>query len=151
MFVKLHQLNRYQNEGLLLLRLGLGLMFLYYGTPKLLGGVAGWEKLGSTMQLLGISFAPAFWGFMSACAEFFGGMLILLGFLTRPACSLLIVNLIVAIIMHLSGHGGFTAATHAVDLEIIFISLMLIGPGKYSLDEKLWGEAVAQRNLAHSA
>ena len=145
MFAAFHRLSRFQSEGLLLLRIGLGVMFLIYGFPKITGGVEFWTKLGAVMNLLGIGFFPAFWGFMSAATEFFGGALLLLGLLMRPACLLLVINLSVAVVMHLHSNGGFMAASHAIDLIIVFASLVLIGPGKYSLDEKIWGQRVYDR------
>jgi putative oxidoreductase len=135
----LHRLDRYQTEGLLLLRVGLGVMFLVYGYPKISGGIEGWTKLGGVMNLMGIGFFPAFWGFMSAATEFFGGLLLLLGLLFRPVCLLLIINLAVAVVMHLNTGGGFMAASHAIDLIIVFTSLFFIGPGKHSIDDKIWG------------
>jgi len=145
MFAFLHSLNRFQAEGLLLLRLGIGVMFIIYGFPKLMGGVEYWIKLGAVMKLLGIGFFPAFWGFMSASTEFFGGVLLLLGLFMRPVCFMLIINLTVAVVMHISSAGGFQAASHAIDLIIVFASLILIGPGKYSFDEKIWGRKMNNR------
>ena len=117
MFTSLHRLNRFQAEGLLVMRIGIGVMFMLYGFPKLTGGVAFWTQLGGTMSLLGINAFPAFWGFMSAMTEFFGGVLLILGFLLRPACAFLIINLLVALVMHFSPNGGgFEAASHAFAL-----------------------------------
>lgn len=134
----LYNPDKYQQVGLLLLRIGLGIMFLCYGVPKLMSGVEGWTKLGTVMKLLGINFAPAIWGLMSATIESLGGILLLLGLFTRSACFFLSMNLLVAIIMHVSTGSGFAVASHAIDLEIVFVSLVFIGPGKYSLDEILW-------------
>lgn len=89
-------------------------------------------------KLLGINFAPVFLGFLSAAIETIGGVLLILGLFMRTACFFLCLNLIMAIVMHFSTGGGFVVASHAIDLEIVFLSLVLIGPGKYSLDETLW-------------
>ena len=71
------------NAGLLVLRIGIGLIFIIHGVPKLMGGVELWTQLGSTMSIVGISFAPAFWGFMAAITEVAGGLFIILGLLHR--------------------------------------------------------------------
>ena len=46
-------------------------------------------------------------------------------------------NHVVAAISHLSRGDGLSGASHAIELGIVFLSLILIGAGKYSLDEKL--------------
>ena len=55
--------------GLLILRIGIGIMFMLHGAPKLLGGPEQWEKQGRVMQNLGIDFLPAFWGFMAGFSD----------------------------------------------------------------------------------
>jgi putative oxidoreductase len=129
-------LDRYRDLGLLILRVGIGLSIAFaHGWGKLTGGPEAWTQLGGTMELFGIGFVPAFWGFMAAVAEFFGGLLIVLGLLFRPALLLLIVNMAVAATAHATGviEGS---PWHAIDLGIVFLALVLIGPGRYSLDER---------------
>jgi putative oxidoreductase len=129
--------NKFRNFGLLILRLGIGCMFLFHGAPKMFGGPEKWEKIGMAMANVGIQFMPVFWGFMSAFSEFVGGILIITGLFFRPACILLTINMTVAAIMHLSRGDGLGGASHAIEDGIVFLSLILIGPGKYSLDDKL--------------
>jgi len=129
--------NRYREDGLLLLRIGLGLMLLYHGTPKIFGGIETWTKLGAATNFVGIGFAPAFFGFMAAIAEFGGGVLLILGFLVRPACAFLVINMTVAAALKFGTGAGLAGASQAIELGIVFLSLILIGPGKYSVDEKL--------------
>jgi putative oxidoreductase len=131
----LTSLNRFRDLGLLVLRVGLGAMFIYHGLPKLLGGPALWAQLGMATGTLGIHFLPVFWGFMAAVAEGIGGLLLLLGLLSRPACLLMFFNMVVAASFHLGKGDGLGIASHAIEVGIVFLSLVLIGPGKYSLDE----------------
>ena len=63
-------LNKHRHIGLLVLRIGIGLMFILHGAPKLFGGPEKWGQIGGAMSSLGIGFAPAFWGFMAAVSEF---------------------------------------------------------------------------------
>ena len=119
------------------MRLGIGAMFIYHGSPKMFGGVESWGKLGTSMKFLGVSFAPVFFGFMSAITEFGGGILLILGLLTRPASLLLTFNMIVAVALKFGTGAGLGGASQALELAIVFFSLFLIGPGKYSVDAKL--------------
>ena len=112
-------------------------MFLFHGAPKIFGGPEKWEKLGMVMGYLGIHFIPVFWGFMAGFSEFFGGLCIILGLFFRPACSLLVLTMTVAAVRHFSIGDGLGGASHAIEDGIVFLSLIFMGPGKYSLDEFL--------------
>lgn len=129
-------LGKYRNTGLLLIRLGLGVMFIIHGFPKIAGGVSGWEGLGGSMKLIGINFFPTFWGFMAAATETFGGFLLIVGLFFRPACLLLIFTMAIAALVHFSKGDGIGGASHAIELGIVFIGLTFIGPGKYSVDKR---------------
>src|SRR5262245_13291062 len=111
--------------GLLVLRVGIGAMFMAHGWPKLIGGPAKWETLGTATQVVGIAFAPVFWGFMAAIAELGGGLLLALGVAFRPACTLLLCTMIVASTKHLAQGDGFGKASHAIEAAILFLSLWL--------------------------
>ena len=130
-------LNKHRHIGLLILRIGLGVMFIIHGAPKLFGGPEKWSGIGMAMKNLGIGFMPAFWGFMAAVSEFFGGICLMFGLFFRPACILLTMTMLVAAIMHLSNGDGFIKTSHSIEVGIVFLSFILIGAGKYSLDETL--------------
>ena len=131
----LTSLTKFRDWGLLFLRVALGAFYLYvHGWHKLAGGVHQWREIGSAVRYVGIHFAPVFWGLMAALSETLGCVLVILGFLFRPACLLLFITLVVASAMHLRKGQGWEAASHAIELAILFFSLLFIGPGKYSLD-----------------
>ncbi len=132
--------GRYRDFGLLILRAGLGGMFIWHGAPKILGGPEKWAMLGKAVGIFGIHFAPAFWGFMASAAEFFGGLAILSGLLTREFCVLLVINMIVAAGFHFNRGDGFFGAAHAIEVGFVFLGLIFIGPGRYSLEAKLLPE-----------
>jgi putative oxidoreductase len=111
----------------------MGAMFVTHGLPKLLGGVAKWESLGRSMRHLGIDFAPVFWGFMAAFAETFGGLALAAGIAFRPACALLACTMLVAAVKHLAQGDSFGKSSHAIEAGILFVSLLLIGPGTWRL------------------
>lgn len=132
----LDNLGKYRNTGLLLLRIGVGIMFIIHGFPKLAGGPQGWEGLGGSMKVIGIDFLPVFWGFMAAVTETFGGFLLIVGLFYRPACILLVFTMIIAALVHFGKGDGLQGASHAIELAIVFFSLIFIGPGKYSVDKR---------------
>jgi putative oxidoreductase len=129
------KLSRYNDFGLLLLRIGIGAMMIWHGFPKLRGGPEFWEKIGGAMARYGVHDFPQFWGFMAGFTEAVGGLLFLLGFLFRPACLFLIFMMITAA-MQSFGMGGMAAASHPIELGIVFVAMFIIGPGRYSIDKR---------------
>jgi len=129
-------LKKYRDHGLLLLRIGIGIMFVLHGYPKVFGGPEMWAKVGSAMANLGIGFAPTFWGLIGALAEFGGGILLIFGLLTRPIAAAMAFTMVVAASVHLSAGEGLMGASHAIELGIVFVSLILVGPGRFSVDSR---------------
>jgi len=120
--------------GLLVLRVGLGAMMLFHGVPKLLGGPQKWEKLGGAMTHVGIDVWPTVWGFAAALTETLGAVLLAVGLLTRLNASLLLATMVVAAAMHLGKGDGVAGASHAIEDGIAFLTLLLAGGGRYSVD-----------------
>ncbi|MFD2784469.1 DoxX family protein [Hymenobacter rubripertinctus] len=132
--------NRYRTHdlGLLIVRIGIGVLFTIHGYPKLTGGPAAWAEIGGVMKLVGLNFAPAFWGFLAAAAEAVGGQLLALGLFFRLACALLLGTMIMATIMHLNAGDGFNGYSHALESAFLFLGLAFTGPGKLSIDQLLF-------------
>lgn len=128
-------LGNYKNFGLFIIRVGLGIMFIYHGLPKLEGGKGLWEEIGKASGYIGIHFAPMFWGLACAIVETVGGVFLIIGFWFRPVCLLLIINLVVAALSQYA-HGGLGDAAHPIEDAITFAGLLFLGPGKYSVDKK---------------
>ncbi len=122
--------------GLLVLRIGIGTSMFFHGLPKIMGGMETWTWLGGSMSSVGISFAPAFWGFLAAFTESVGGILFALGLVHRPITFMLIGMMGMAMMSHISQGDGFMQYSHALELMIVFIAMFIAGPGKYSLDKK---------------
>lgn len=126
------------NFGLLLLRLGIGLsMMLFHGYGKITGGPERWEMIGGNMELLGVTYAPVFWGFMAAFAEFVCSILLILGPLFRLACLLLAFNMLVATLRHLSlpvedPGSGWSGASHALEYITVYLALFFTGAGRFA-------------------
>lgn len=131
----LTSLTKYREFGLLLLRVALGILFICaYGWPHLAAGHAKWTSMGHAMQSLGIHFAPALWGFAAAFSESIGAALFAVGFAFRPACILLSFTMMVASLTQWKA-GGLGEASHPLELLILFVAMIFIGPGKYSADK----------------
>ena len=125
--------DKRRDLGILVLRLTLGAFFIYYGSGKMFNP-AKWSWLGSQMPFMNWDTLAPFWGFMAAFSEFFGGILLILGFLTRPACVLMMLTMLVATYYH-----AFVDKWSSLPLlyALLFLVLLLVGPDRFSLDKKL--------------
>ncbi len=135
-------LSRYRDFGLLLLRVGIGASMIVHGYGKVLGGPREWTRRGASMNSVGIDFLPQFWGFMAGFAETGGGFLLALGFLFRPTLILLLIpTMIVATAVHIRAGDSFSRISHPAELLVVFLALIFIGPGRFSVDEGLLGKS----------
>lgn len=126
--------------GLLILRLGVGGMFLFtHGGPKLLAGPEMWTQVGGAMGNFGITVAPVFWGFMAAAAEGVGGLCLMLGLGTRIAAAFMTFTMVVAATVHLTKGDGLAGSSHPIELGFVFLALVFLGAGRHSLDRKIRG------------
>ncbi|OGG03374.1 MAG: hypothetical protein A3F83_09390 [Candidatus Glassbacteria bacterium RIFCSPLOWO2_12_FULL_58_11] len=132
--------ERLRDAGLLIMRIGLGCSFMVHGWPKITGGIEFWGQIGGALENFGIGFFPVFWGFMASCSEFIGGLLLVFGLLTRPACLSLAFTMAVATSFHLFSGDNFGIYSHALKMLVVFLALALIGPGRLSLDWKIFGK-----------
>jgi len=125
--------------GLLILRVGVGLsMAIFHGWGKITGGPESWERIGGSMSNLNIEFAPVFFGFMAGFAEFVCSCFLILGVLFRPATLLLAFTMIVATVNHVNRPpdaqgAGWSGASHALELAVVYLCLFFTGPGRFSL------------------
>lgn len=126
-------LSRFRDYALLFLRIGLGLSFMVHGTPKLFGGPDMWETLGTSA---GIPIAPMLFGFAGSVVEFVGGFMFALGVFFRPVALLLAVTMVFAFWSHILAGDPFVDYSHSMELGFVFLALVLIGPGRFSLDER---------------
>lgn len=126
--------SKIQDIGLLILRIGIGFMFIFYhGLPKLNGGPDLWKAIGNDLAIIGITSTPGMWGLASGILEFLSGLLIVFGLLFRPATFLLTLNMFVASLTAIDGGKGIF--TYPVEIGILMLSLTFIGPGVFSIDQ----------------
>jgi putative oxidoreductase len=108
-----------------------------HGLGKITGGPEQWAQLGGVVEgIIGFGFLPTFWGFMAAVAEFVGALLVAVGFLSRPASILLVLNMAVAALSHLTGVIDGSPES-ALLYGAVFLSLVFTGPGSFSVDEAI--------------
>ena len=129
------QLGNYRNFGLLVIRIGLGVMMFMHGLPKLTGGPEKWTALGHNMGYMHIHFFPVLWGFMSAVTESIGGIFIVLGLWFRLICVLMAINFIVAILTLFGAGKDIMGASEAIELAFVFFGLIFLGAGTLSVDK----------------
>ena len=126
-------LDRFQGLGALVMRLVLGVIMTAHGYTKVIpsGSLYTFAHTVTRMHL------PMWLGYVSAFTEFFGGMLLVVGLLTRVAAFMTACDMAVAIIkVHL--HGGLLGQnSFAFPLSLFAISLMLVftGCGWLGLDD----------------
>jgi len=110
-------------------------MMVLHGWPKLIGGPDLWAQLGTAMKHVGVTAVPPLWGFAAALAETLGGTLLVFGFFFRLAAIVLLATMIVATVKLFSISGGeFLDWAWPAEMAILFAALILIGPGKFSID-----------------
>ena len=120
---------KYRDLGLLIIRLGLGIAFIMHGWPKLMGGKGTWTGLGTMAAMP----APMILGFIGAIVEFGGGILLAIGFLFRPVCIVLFLQMMVAMfLVHIRHGDGFQLYSHALEDGVVFLGLAFTGPGRIS-------------------
>lgn len=126
-------LSKYRETGLLLIRVSVGLIFIILIAPVLWSGQGRWEEFGSAMRHLDFPAHYKFWGFIGALAGCAGGVLMILGLFFRIG---VLLALAVALV-HLIAIWGddFYARMPVLEISILLLSMLLIGPGKYSVDK----------------
>jgi putative oxidoreductase len=124
-----------------IVRITTGLLLMPRGAQKLFGWFGG-HGLAGTGQFFadGLGLHPGIlFAFLAGAVEFFGGLALALGLLTRPAALAVVVLLAVALTVHIP-NGFFWAAggyEYPLMWGLLAVAIFLRGGGEYSLDRRL--------------
>lgn len=119
-----------------LLRIVTGVALVIHGAPKIV------NPFGAAGMVEGLGFYPgAFWALMLALAEFVGGILLIIGLLTRPAALASGFVLLVTVYFHWIVQGeGYSGAEKSILWAAILIFFVIRGGNRHSVDAKLGRE-----------
>ena len=132
------------------LRLVLGLVFFAHGAQKMLGWFGGYGFTGTMGFFTGVMHIPAPFAFLAIAAEFFGGLGLIFGLLTRVAAFGIFCNMIVAVAMVHHQFGLFmnwagTQKGEGYEFHLLALAalafLMIRGAGAASVDRMLYTRA----------
>ncbi len=125
----------------LALRVPVGIIFAAHGAQKLFGWFGGYGLTGTAGWLESIGLAPGLlMALLAGGAEFFGGLALILGLLTRPAAFALSIAMVVAIFsVHFSNGLFISNNGYEFGLALLAASLSLLasGGGKAAVDSWL--------------
>ena len=140
-------LDRLQPLALLVLRVVLGAIMIGHGYGKVFGGLSHHVQFVSHLGL------PGWLAYLSAFAEFFGGILVVAGLFTRCASFAILIDLAVAIWKvtwknGLLGNGGYE---FPLALAAIAFALIFFGGGPIAFDSIRRGGGGGGRGKAKPA
>ena len=124
-----------------ILRLMLGVVFFAHGAQKMLGWFGGPGFSGTMGFFTGMMHIPAPLAFLAISAEFFGGLGLILGFLTRVAVNMLVAILTVhtAFGFFMNWNGNQKGEGFEFHLLVLAMAafLMIRGAGAFSVDHAI--------------
>ena len=131
-----------------IIRVILGLVFFAHGAQKMLGWFGGFGFSGTMGFFTGALHIPAVFAFLAIAAEFFGGLGLIFGVLTRVAAFGIAANMVVAVAMVHSHFGFFmnwsgTQKGEGFEYHLLALAmcafLIIKGAGALSVDRTLAG------------
>jgi len=132
--MRLAFLAKYRDAGLLLIRVSVGLLFILYVAPTLIGGPKAWAHFGAGAGHFGLHSHFQIWGFLGSLLGCLGGVLMIFGLFFRVGVLLVLVLAIGHAVAVETGI-GFRVALPSIEMCFVLAGLLLIGPGKYSVDK----------------
>ena len=141
-------LNTESGYGGTALRIPLGGILAAHGAQKLFGWFGGYGLEGTGQWMASVGFEPGYlMALLAGSAEFFGGIALLLGLLTRPAAVVTAFTMAMAMTVHL-GNGLFVSNNgyeFALVLLAASVSLAFQGGGALSIDGYLASRLAGHR------
>jgi len=133
--------------GALALRVPVGAILAAHGAQKLFGWLGGYGLEGTGQWMASQGFEPGYlMALLAGSAEFFGGIALVLGLLTRPAAVVAAFTMLVAMTVHI-GNGLFLSNNgyeYALTLLAATTALAFLGGGAVSMDRQIAGKLAAQ-------
>lgn len=132
-------LFRHPDMGLLIIRLGVGVVLAIAGYNKFMGGETALHAVGANIKYLGLdvgtnNLSTMFFGVLAAGVELAGGLFLVVGILYRTSAFLLAMTMLVATLMMIDTSGGdLTKFGYPMVLGLVLIGLLFTGPGKICL------------------
>jgi putative oxidoreductase len=127
-----------QNISSLVLRIGVGVILAAHGAQKLFGWFGGYGLEGTGQWMASIGLEPGYlMALLAGSAEFFGGIALIIGFLTRPAAIVSAFTMLVAMFSVHWANGFFLSnggIEFALALALASVTIALQGAGKISVD-----------------
>ena len=122
----------------LVLRVPVGLVLAAHGAQKLFAWFGGYGLEGTGQWMASIGLEPGYlMATLAGSAQFFGGLALVLGLLTRPAGLLTAFTMLVAIFSVHIGNGLFMANNgyeYGLVLMVLGLALAIQGGGRFALD-----------------
>ncbi len=122
-------------------RIAIGITFAAHGAQKLFGWFGGYGLEGTAGWMESIGLAPGMLlATLAGSAEFFGGLLLVIGLFVRPAALILAVTMLVAIVtVHLENGLFMSNNGYEFGLALLVVSIGLVfrGAGSLSIDRVL--------------
>ena len=146
---KLHTLLK-SNAGIgaLFLRVPVGIILTAHGAQKLFGWFGGYGLEGTGQWMASIGLEPGFMmALLAGAAEFFGGLALIFGLLTRPAALVSAFTMVVAIFSVHASNGLFMANNgyeFALSLLAATAALTALGGGRLSIDNAIAAKIAAK-------
>jgi putative oxidoreductase len=132
------------------IRFAAGAVFAAHGAQKLFGLFGGYGLEGTAGWMESIGLGPGLlMATLAGSAEFFGGLLLIVGLLVRPAAIVLAITMLVAIVtVHLQNGLFMSNNGYEFGLALLAISLGLVfrGAGSFSADGLLQNKFASQNN-----
>lgn len=134
-------LNSKAGAAALILRVPVGLILAAHGAQKLFAWFGGYGLEGTGQWMASIGLEPGYWlALMAGSAEFFGGIALALGLLTRPAAIVTAFTMLIAIFSVHINNGLFMANNgyeYALTLLVATAALAIQGAGSFSVDSAI--------------
>lgn len=131
----------------LVLRVPVGIILIAHGAQKLFGWFGGYGLEGTGQFMASLGLEPGYlMALLAGSAEFFGGLALVLGVLTRPAALISAFTMAVAMFTAHIGNGLFMANNgyeYALTLLVVTVALTIQGAGYLSVDGLLLNNKAA--------